>query len=33
MVSEEGESLEYTVSASNLMGTMAGHLYSDAAVA
>ncbi|WP_422124487.1 CHRD domain-containing protein [Planococcus sp. X10-3] len=30
-VSEDGESLEYTVSASNLNGTMAGHLHSGAA--
>lgn len=30
-VSEDGESLEFTVSASNLMGTMAGHLHSGAA--
>lgn len=29
-VSEDGESLEFTVSASNLMGTMAGHLHSGA---
>lgn len=30
-VSEDGESLEYTVSAMNLNGTMAGHLHSGAA--
>jgi len=29
-VSEDGESLEFTVSALNLMGTMAGHLHSGA---
>lgn len=30
-VSEDGESLEYTVSATNLNGTMAGHLHSGSA--
>lgn len=30
-VSEDGESMEYTVSAANLNGTMAGHLHSGAA--
>lgn len=30
-VSEDGDSLEYTVSASNLNGTMAGHLHSGSA--